>query len=37
MLEDDKELGLHLHENLNRASLLYRTFVKNSLKQKLII
>ena len=36
-LDDEKQLGLHLHENLNRASLLYRTFVKNSSKQKLII
>ena len=36
-LDDDKELGIHLHENLNRSSLLYASFVKNSTKQKLII
>ena len=36
-IDDSKELGLHLHENLNRASLLYSSFVKNSSKQKLII
>lgn len=37
VLDDKKELGLHLHENLNRSSLLYNLFIKNTLKKNLII
>jgi 4-hydroxy 2-oxovalerate aldolase len=32
-----KEIGLHLHENLNRSSLLYNLFIKNTSKENLII
>ena len=37
IINDKKELGLHLHENLNRSSLLYNLFIKNTSKEKLII
>ena len=36
-LDENQELGLHLHENLNRASLLYRFFVENTVSKNLII
>lgn len=37
IIDDKKEFGLHLHENLNRSSLLYNLFIKNTSKEKLII
>lgn len=37
IIDDKKEFGLHLHENLNRSSLLYDLFIKNTSKNNLII
>ena len=36
-LKNENEFGLHLHENLNRSSSLYKVFIKNTSKTKLII
>ena len=37
IVDNKKEIGLHLHENLNRSSLLYNLFIKNTSKNNLII
>jgi len=37
IVDNKKEIGLHLHENLNRSSLLYNLFIKNTSKDNLII